>query len=280
MTPVELQTILAQRGFFPGIIDGISGPSTIDAIKHFQLADGLKDDGVVGPITLAALIGSDQPLHQIGTLPATVSSACIDAIKAWESLGDGDPHTVLLDPYFDDVGIATAGWGHAILDDSGQFIRAKFKGDPDALARARAALVRRFGTPAITIDQAKSLLSIDVNQFVGQLAPILGITPTSQAQFDAITCFSFNVGARAFTGSSVLARHRAGIKVSSSVNWSLLSTMSQADKMDSTMEGAYAAWSKAGGHWLLGLFRRRCCEAMLYRGDSIDAALSVARAIT
>lgn len=39
----------------PLVVDGISGPNTIAAIKAFQSSHGITPDGIVGPITLAAL---------------------------------------------------------------------------------------------------------------------------------------------------------------------------------------------------------------------------------
>lgn len=50
-----IQTRLTAIGFFPGPIDGVMGPKTMYAIKQFQLVKGLKVDGIVGPLTRAAL---------------------------------------------------------------------------------------------------------------------------------------------------------------------------------------------------------------------------------
>lgn len=54
-TVSEYQQQLAQRGFDPGPIDGIRGPRTTAAIKAFQKANGLVEDGIVGPKTMAKL---------------------------------------------------------------------------------------------------------------------------------------------------------------------------------------------------------------------------------
>lgn len=51
----ELQAILKNRGFFPGAPDGTFGTDTLDAVKRFQRAAGLADDGVVGPRTWVKL---------------------------------------------------------------------------------------------------------------------------------------------------------------------------------------------------------------------------------
>ncbi|MCL2350996.1 MAG: peptidoglycan-binding protein, partial [Firmicutes bacterium] len=54
---VELQTLLASRGFSPGPADGIFGPLTQNAVLAFQRANGLAADGIVGPITWGVLLG-------------------------------------------------------------------------------------------------------------------------------------------------------------------------------------------------------------------------------
>lgn len=51
-----LQSRLNSLGANPPLaVDGISGPRTLAAIKAFQNANGITPDGIVGPITQAAL---------------------------------------------------------------------------------------------------------------------------------------------------------------------------------------------------------------------------------
>lgn len=52
---VALQTALARKGYAPGPIDGIFGVGTRAAVVAFQRANGLVPDGIVGPLTWAAL---------------------------------------------------------------------------------------------------------------------------------------------------------------------------------------------------------------------------------
>lgn len=55
MTTLDIQRRLTALGFDPGPADGIRGPRTIRAIKAFQKERGLHVDGIVGPVTAAAL---------------------------------------------------------------------------------------------------------------------------------------------------------------------------------------------------------------------------------
>lgn len=41
--------------------DGDFGPATVDAIKEFQKAHGMKADGMIGPATYSALLGREMP---------------------------------------------------------------------------------------------------------------------------------------------------------------------------------------------------------------------------
>ena len=50
-----LQTALTAKGIYGGTIDGVNGPATRAAVRHFQRRVGLQVDGVVGPRTRRAL---------------------------------------------------------------------------------------------------------------------------------------------------------------------------------------------------------------------------------
>ena len=58
-TTLEIQRRLQALGFSPGPLDGIDGPQTRAAVTEFQRANGLTPDGIVGPITTAALFPAD-----------------------------------------------------------------------------------------------------------------------------------------------------------------------------------------------------------------------------
>jgi N-acetylmuramoyl-L-alanine amidase len=60
---------LARLGYDPGPIDGYMGPRTREAIRAFQKARKLAPDGILGPVTLGALLGQSDK-----TEPATPAS--------------------------------------------------------------------------------------------------------------------------------------------------------------------------------------------------------------
>lgn len=51
----KIQQRLSDWGYYEGAIDGIFGPQTYTAVKYFQCKNGLKQDGIVGKDTAAAL---------------------------------------------------------------------------------------------------------------------------------------------------------------------------------------------------------------------------------
>lgn len=122
----------------------------------------------------------------------TISQVGIDLIKKWEGIEDGDPKTVNLDPYLCPVGVATIGWGHAIVVN-----KAQLKGN-SGLAKAK------FLYPnGITLLEAEALLRADVRAAEVLTAKVVR-TQLTQNQFDALVSFQFNTGALA--NSTLLRR--------------------------------------------------------------------------
>jgi lysozyme len=270
MTTRDLQTLLARLGFDPGGIDGQWGKKTEGAVKAYQAARGLFPDGIVGPKTRAAL-----ERDGLAFAPLSVSPDCIDLIKAWEGLHDGNKQTTLLEPEMDPRGIWTLGWGHALVDQAGRFIEGRGR-----KADADAWMMRNFGKLAITRDEAKALLSNDVNRFLTQIAPLIRGVPVVQSEIDALVSFSYNVGAANFRTSTLRNRHAARVAVSPSINFPEARAKSQAASTSGATEYAFGAWSKmtvrGKREWVLGLWRRRMSEAMVYRGDGAARAVAVA----
>ena len=52
---IDLQTLLTSLGYDAGVADGQHGKQTVTAIRAFQLAEGLKEDGMVTPELVAAV---------------------------------------------------------------------------------------------------------------------------------------------------------------------------------------------------------------------------------
>jgi len=67
----KLQTILNSLGYNSGRIDGIFGPGTLAAVKKFQAAHRLLQDGIVGPQTWGAMLSS--PAQYSGPEPVYYS---------------------------------------------------------------------------------------------------------------------------------------------------------------------------------------------------------------
>lgn len=55
MTVKQIQLLLAYLGYDPGDLDGVTGKNTMAAVKAFQKAEGLTQDGIAGQKTQARL---------------------------------------------------------------------------------------------------------------------------------------------------------------------------------------------------------------------------------
>lgn len=58
---IAAQKELARLGFDPGPIDGYMGARTREAVRRFQESRKLAPDGILGPVTLGALLGQVSP---------------------------------------------------------------------------------------------------------------------------------------------------------------------------------------------------------------------------
>jgi len=166
----------------------------------------------------------DQAFEQISTLAPTraISARGIALIKRFEGCArlrtDG-----LIEAYPDPATGAqpwTIGWG-ATRDGLHGFV------GPDTVW---------------TQAQADERLEDDLIRYADDVVSVIGNTPTSQTQFDAMVSFHYNTGA---IGRATLARkHSAGDFGGAA--------------------GEFQRWNKAGGKVLKGLTRRRMAEAQLY----------------
>ena len=153
------------------------------------------------------------------------SRAALDLIHEFEQGPQGGMASV---PYADPAGKMTIGWGHRIHD------------------------TERFDKP-LTAAQADALLRLDLERFATGVNERVTV-PLTQAMFDALVCFAFNVGLGAFVGST------------------LLRLLNQ--RFYAAAAGQFPRWNKAteAGQKiiLLGLIRRRAAERALFERDGLQ----------
>lgn len=149
----------------------------------------------------------------------TVSQQGVDLIKGFEGLE--------LEAYKDIAGIPTIGYGATQYED---------------------------GTPVkmgdvITLNQAETLISIDVARRARNISEVIGFLYLTQNQFDALVSLAYNIGLGAFKSSTVLKRVRA-------------------NRNDPTIKDAFLMWNKTtiNGEKKVspGLVNRRTKEAEYY----------------
>lgn len=106
----------------------------------------------------------------------------IDLIKHFEGLHDGDLKTIGLQPKMCPSGIWTEGYGRAMRDDKGEFIKGE---ENEKFARSRATIK--------TEAQAEKALAEDLKVFEGIVSGRLKVE-VSQNQFDALVSHTYNTG--------------------------------------------------------------------------------------
>ena len=144
-----------------------------------------------------------------------ISPAGLDLIKQFEGLR--------LKPYLDSVGVPTIGWG-TIRYPNGSIVGINDR--------------------VITEAEAESFLQNDVKRFELDV-DAMATDVLTQNQFDALVSFTYNLGAGALKGSTLLK------KVNVNPN-------------DPTIRMEFVKWVYAGGEVLEGLKKRRIMEADLY----------------
>jgi len=93
------------------------------------------------------------------------------------------------------------------------------------------------------------LLSVDVVEVYEPDIKRLVTVPLSQGQFDALTSFDYNLGAKNL-GASTLLKHLNG-----------------GDDHQASLQ--FPLWRNANGQYLPGLFKRRIAEMFIFRGEDI-----------
>lgn len=203
-----------------------------------------------------------------------VSEDGLSLIQAYEGLGDGDPSTVLLEPYLCPAKVWTVGWGHALTTPTGQVIDVDVFGPAKARQLAVQSMDRLFGKQAITRADADRLLREHIGTYE---AAVARLGPMAQAEFDAMVSLCFNIGTGNFRTSSVARNHAAGNRKIGDVSMSALCRASKTKAPPTTQPVAFARWANANNRWMLGLFRRRLAELLVYGGHPLTAALQASR---
>lgn len=94
----------------------------------------------------------------------------------------------------------------------------------------------------VTDEECDRFFALDLASH--NIEPLLGDTPTTDNQYAAMTSLAFNIGLKAFRGSTVLKRHKLGNKIGAG--------------------NAFDMWIKDNGRIVTGLIRRRAAERRLY----------------
>lgn len=160
------------------------------------------------------------------------SSIGINLIKEFESLHDGDLTVIGLQPKMDPVGIWTEGYGHAIRDNKGNFVKGK---ENKKLAYSLARISNKQEAERILIED----LAIREYIIMQKIK-----VPLNQNQFDALVSYIYNTG-----GSSTL--------------YNLINNKASKQEIQSWIEKHYITGSGSKNP-LPGLVRRRKAESNLY----------------
>ena len=124
-----------------------------------------------------------------------------------------------LEAYQDSVGVWTIGYGHTKDVEEGL---------------------------KITQEEAEAMLNTELEEYEGYVEHYVEV-PLTQCQFDALVCWTYNLGPTNLASSTMLKVLNKG--------------------MYEEVPYQMKRWNKAGGEVLQGLVRRREAEALLFQGE-------------
>lgn len=149
----HVQKLLADAGFYAGLLDGVFGSGTLSAVKAFQKSAGLPADGVIGKETLLFL-------ERANAAPSRYNRTLTMTATAYTAYDDGNGNytyrgnflrkgLVAVDPTVIPLGtrLYIEGYGYAIADDIGGAI----KGNKIDLAYENRQDALQFGRQKVTV---------------------------------------------------------------------------------------------------------------------------------
>ena len=152
-----------------------------------------------------------------------ITNFAIELIKHYEQLHDGDLSKIGLQPKLCPAGIWTVGYGHALTDEKGRFLKVNDKAYAYSLY------------PSLTEEKAEALLHEDLRPAE---AAIRAITQNklNENQLGACVSLAYNIGKTAFMSSSVLRNINAG-KMQEAANCFLLWNKATVDGVKKELKG-------------------------------------------
>ncbi|MEA4846247.1 MAG: M14 family metallopeptidase [Clostridiaceae bacterium] len=131
-----VQSLLVRIGYDPGPVDGIFGQQTREAVREFQLDNGLEPDGVVGPATWGRferfLIGYDTYTIRPGDTFYNIARRYYTSVNAIMTANPGvDPANlrvgqIITVPYGIDVVFTDIDYTYEIMDRDIRGLKARY----------------------------------------------------------------------------------------------------------------------------------------------------------
>lgn len=163
----------------------------------------------------------------------------IEIIKFYEQVHDGDLRKIGLQPKLCPSGIVTIGYGRALRDFNGKFLKG--------VEGFRRMMEIYPDWETITREEAEEMLEEDL-VWVEKEINVLRLK-LSQNEFDALVSLVYNIGIGNFSSSTLLRRIKGA---------------------SGSIYDAFMMWVKSDNKILPGLVKRRKTEAILFETGKLD----------
>ena len=168
-----------------------------------------------------------------------VCQEAIDLIKKYEGLHDGDLSQIGLQPKRCPAGIWTCGYGHALRNDKGEFLRAQLD---------KAEAYRQY--MSLTEPEAEAILARDLEIFSTGVQHLITVK-LNDYQFGALVSLAYNIGLGNFANSTLRRLLNNGYFEGAA--------------------GQFERWNKMANRALKGLTARRTSERELFEKEEVHA---------